>query len=117
MDVSGWVEKPFWYQLKEFEEYSYEKDDNLVSQYDKLNKLGKIKAPKMERLIKRSGSQIWQFNMRLNKQEKNGTAEYIRSYALFAEKTLKLTTMVDRIKLLYFKIKCYFMNIRSKICF
>ena len=118
-DVVGYVDRNMAEDILEYESYDFKKDDDLENQAKSFNgdleKLKNIKAPKMQRLLSRSKSMLWQFNAihsvvsEENPLEKE--YEYVRMVAVFGQKTIKLAEPTDALIIKYMKAMCFVMNL------
>lgn len=112
-DYAGYVEKSFWKDLKEFENHSIADElANVCMQtgWTITGNLDEIRQmlPVTNRLIGRAKGQIWEFNM-LTKPIPNHN-DWIRSYVILGEPSLKRWTFIDDIKLFFLKRKCAKIN-------
>lgn len=92
-DIQGDISLQMWEDIRLYESY-YETQEGK-QEMDEANKMlaagstvSQIDMPLMKKLLdKAGGHMMWQFNMR-TKILDDDTADYVRSYALFGEKTL-----------------------------
>lgn len=114
MDCHGYVSNKFANSLFEYEGYKLEDDGikELMKTIATTNfyDLHKIQLPKMQKLLKDKRGLILEFNMLINNKNDGDVSQYIRSTAVFSQKTLKKHTIFDSLKIKYLKLKCYFLN-------
>lgn len=112
----GYVDDQLWRDIQEFEQYEtyggleeYASIGNFLKQGGSASD---VKAPIMERLLKRSKGMLWQFNMATTQRldDKDDERYYIRTYAEFNKKTLMEwePEFDDRIKFL--QTQCDLLN-------
>ncbi len=112
----GMVEEPFWNELDLFENYGNTPEGKAEQEAGKkhLNDGGSmetLEAPIMKKLLDRSKTQLWQFNMQLTeKPDENGAMSYLRSYAIFNEPSLRVHTEEHDKEVNKLQNKCKEMN-------
>lgn len=93
IDIQGDVEEEMWAKVQEYEGY-YISEEGRAEAKAVEEASGKTAyelselTPHFKKVIGYSNSVIWQFNLRVSQSEDLSEALYIRSYAVFGEKTL-----------------------------
>jgi hypothetical protein len=91
-DVQGEIDEEMWGEVKLFEGYytspETAKEVEMVKEMVSTGVINKKNFPIMERLLSRAGGQIWQMNLRYKVLD-DATSEYVRTYAVFGEVTLR----------------------------
>lgn len=107
---SGYVDKKFWEEIKEFQNHSIAQEvaqlcfETGQSYHAILD--GDIDLPITKRLVAKAHGQLWQFNA----LEKLNSDSCIRFVAILGEQTLKRWTLIDSIRFKYLQWKCKRMN-------
>ncbi len=90
----GLVPEQFWSDLKVFENYGNTPEgiaeEEAAKKYiEDTGSADGLEMPLMSKLLKRSKTLLWEFNMQVGEESDDGTTSYIRSYAEFNHPTLE----------------------------
>lgn len=123
VDVQGDIDEDKWNRIQEYEGYflsegAKEDEATMKAHIYKAIVTGNVnqadfpKLPHMRKVIDYAKSLIWQFN--LLTQESGDESKYIRSYAIFNEKTLHEWTPEHDEKVKYLKEQAAVMSKETK---
>lgn len=115
----GYVEEQFWNDIKLFERYSATPEGSAEQQSAKEQlssgaMVQDVEMPIMKRLLDRSKTLLWQFNMRVGEQVETEDevfeSSYIRTYATFDQPTFREYTPAHDEEVKKLQTKCDEMN-------